>query len=221
MRKSTFTKALLTTAALSLCISGAMAAESDSADYQLTVPTYLRISKVTTPVAQEATVLFAESVAENLEPVGTITVPTMTGAFQVVSNEPTQVVYLYGSADCVGGPARTLNKVGDDYVLVFAKETAQKTAVEKAFIASPAAKDNKDAIAFKITNANGAKKLLGVDSQVSADWQTDHIEYVVGNGVTEFTYAVGGTGISGTFDAGDSQGTYKTTLTLTDTLATP
>mgnify|MGYP006916098142 CR=1 FL=1 len=213
MRKSTFTKALFTTIAMSFCMTSVFA-ESATVNYEITVPNYLTITSGGDPAAVEATVAFSNSNA------GTCTLQNsaLTGTFTVVSNDPNQKVYLFGSTTGAEQSKKALFQTGNAApILAFAKEggTATATQIEDAASSSPAVANNPDVIAFTITPTTTAT-VSGNNSNLTGTYQTDHITYNMGNGVGSFTYVIGGVNVDGTFDTGDTAGTYKATLTMTN-----
>ena len=213
MRKSTFTKALFTTIAMSFCMTSVFA-ESATVNYTVTVPNYLTITAGGDPAAVEATVSFSNSNT------GTCTLASsaLTGTFTVVSNDPNQKVYLFGSATGAELSKKALFQAGSAApILAFAKEggTATATQIEDAASSGPAVANNPDVIAFTIS-ATTTATVSGNNSNLTGTYQTDHITYNMGNGVGSFTYVIGGPNVDGTFDTGDTAGTYKATLTMTN-----
>ena len=213
MRKSTFTKALFTTIAMAFCVTSAFA-ESATVNYEVTVPNYLTITAGGDPAAVEATVSFSNSNT------GTCTLANsaLTGAFTVVSNDPNQKVYLFGTAIGAETSKKALFQTGNAApILAFAKEggTATATQIEDAASSSPAVANNPDVIAFTITPTTSVT-VSGNATNLTGTYQTDHITYNMGNGVGTFTYVIGGVNVSNTFDTGDTAGTYKATLTMTN-----
>ena len=215
MRKSTFTKALFTTIAMSFCVTSAMAVDaSDSVIYQITVPEYLTITAGGNPAPVNATVEFTNSNTGTC----TLTESALTGTFTVVSNDPNQTVYLFGSATGAQLSKKALFQTGSAApILAFAKEsgTATTTQIQNAASSAPQAANNPDAIAFTITPTTTVTK-SGNTTELTGTYETDHITYEMGNGVGSFTYVIGGANVANTFDTGDTYGTYKATLTLTN-----
>lgn len=214
MRKSTFTKALFTTIAMSFCMTSAMADTTATVNYTVTVPNYLTITAGGDPAAVEATVNFTNS----NEGTCTLANSALTGTFTVVSNDPNQKVYLFGSATGAELSKKALFQTGNAApILAFAKQggTATATQIENAASTNPAVANNPDVIAFTITPTTTAT-VSGNQSNLTGTYQTDHITYNMKNGVGSFTYVIGGENVAGTFDTGDTAGTYKATLTMTN-----
>ncbi len=214
MRKSTFTKALFTTIAMSFCMTSAMADTTATVNYTVTVPNYLTITAGGDPAAVNATVEFTNSNTGTC----TLAESALTGTFTVVSNDPNQKVYLFGTATGGQTSNKALFQTGEAApILAFAKEgsTATDTQIENAASSSPAVANNPNVIAFTITPTT-TKTVSGNTTNLTGTYQTDHITYNIGNGVGNFSYVIGGENVAGTFDTGDTAGTYKATLIMTN-----
>lgn len=215
MRKSTFTKALFTTMAMSLCL-GAMAAgdeqASDSVQYQLTLADYLKIDATTEN--QQSTVTFGPDYSS-------ITIDSpMTGTFSVISNAATKVIYLQGTNTVAGSPALfSLDEdPTDDLHIVFTKVggVAASGDVSNAASSSASKANNKDAIAFKIapTVTHAENSSSGITPAWDANKQ--QVAYTMKNGTGTYSYVISGAADTNTFSTHDSSGTYQATLTLTN-----
>lgn len=216
MRKSTFTKALFTTIAFSLCL-GAMAAgdeqASDSVQYQLTLADYLKIVKTTENPSSNVT--FGNNYS-------TITIDdAMTGGFSVISNAATKDIYLQGTCPVAGALplySRTSNPTTDLH-LVFTKVggVAEAGDVTNITGASVAPESNKDAISFKITPT--ITHAEDPETGITPTWNNTkkQVQYTMKNGTGSYQYVIGGSADANTFSTHDSSGTYQATLTLTST----
>ena len=216
MRKSTFTKALFTTVAMSLCL-GAMAVSdeqaNDSVQFDLTLAEYLKI--VATTEDQESTVTFGADYS-------TITIDdAMTGAFSVISNAASKVIYLQGTNTVASAPALYSNDGDptDDLHVVFTKVggVATSSDVANAASSSAAKASNKDAISFKITPT--VSHAENPSSGITPAWDNTkkQVAYTMKNGTGTYSYLISGSADTNTFSTHDSAGTYQATLTLTNT----
>ncbi len=222
MRKSTFTKGLFTTLALSLCMTGAMATVTDASlnatvQYTLGVDDYLKIT-TTTPTVNLTTAIDEDYSALSIESPG-------IARFQVISNATTRNIYLQGKTSVTGVYSTLFSQAGtaDDLYLIFTKDGAGTRAtaatVEAAKGATPAASATEDTIWFKVTVTAPTHDIYQENSGITAAWDSTatkgQVIYTMKNGTGTFQYSVGGA--AGAFSLHDTAGTYKAQLYMTNT----
>lgn len=220
------TKLLPIVVALAMTTSGVFAAvekgantvgesSNATAEYQLNLAEYLKITTTTTP--QPSTVSFADDYVS-------ATIDTaLAGGFTVISNKVSKDIYLQGSAITSGdGSANALYSPGSDpskLKLVFTNQSHQpaNTAVTNITGGSPVLASNPDAIAFAITATSTHDNFP--DDGITPSWDADkkQVKYTIKNGTSVFGYSISGTNEANTFDTHDTDGIYKATLTMTDT----
>ena len=216
------TKLLPIVVALAMTTSGVFAEEtgttnaiSSTAEYQLNLAEYLKITTTTTP--QPSTVSFADNYAS-------ATIDTaLAGGFTVISNKVSKDIYLQGTAVTSNGSANALYAKDSDpskLKLVFTNQSHKpaNTAVTNITGGSPVLASNPDAIAFAITVATPTHDNFS-DNGITPSWDADkqQVKYTIKNGTSVFGYSISGTNEAKTFDTHDTDGTYKATLTMTDT----
>ena len=225
MKITKIAKVLPIAFALTVCTAfadgGTDTSTNASAQYQLTLKDYIKIS-TTTPQLTSTT-----SFGTDYE---SITIDTsMTGAFNVISNAKTRKMYLTGAcpvtASTTGsstGSASPLYGADSDcknLKLVFTHTTdiPEADSITNITGGSPLVDQNPNAIAFAVssnyTHAHGPST-----TPISATWDAtnNRVEYVMKNGVLDLTYEVSGSNETNTFNTQDMSGTYQATLTLTD-----
>lgn len=214
--------------AFTLCASSAVFAEGEiqgvrdaSAVYQLTLPEYLKIT-ATSPGSTEAT--YDDGYT------GLTLGNALSGTFTVISNNPDKVIYLQGNAVTAGAaqgdPNTTSNALfmqasdPNALVLVFTNESRPPQGTAVSNITSKTATSvelNADAIAFTLAASDMENTLLETTATPTWDDTKKQVQYAIDNGTTNFTYTLGTTAYSNTFSLHDTMGTYKATLTMTDT----
>ena len=193
---------------------GADASASATNIYSLTLPEYLKITN--TKEAGTSTVDYGA----NYE---SATIDTaLSGQFTVISNKVTKDIYLQGTSVTSGGTANSLYSVAKDpskMYLVFTNEDHKpaNTSVTNITGGSATTAGNPDAVAFAIT-ASSSHDLFTTDGITPAwDDAKNQAKYTIKNGTSVFTFNVSGTNDTNTFSTHDTNGTYKATLTMTET----
>lgn len=229
-------KLLPITLALMLGMSGAYAAASDtdSAVYQVQVPAFLDIT-ATAPAA-------AATVTPNADYTN-ITVSTISGTFDVISNTDTKDIFFYGTCNTGSGavPALYSTTTGEggsavtDYKLIFTNSQigeVNNVPVEADDIAAvregsvdPTKSPNAIVLKLGISSLleegsyptkiieEGGANIVAVSAPV-ADGK--NIKYTIPNCKVKFTCSVGGSAMDSSFSTLDTNGMYQATLYLSD-----
>ena len=228
-------KLLPITLALMLGMSGAYAAASDkdSAVYQIQVPAFLDIT-ATAPAA-------AATVTPNADYTN-ITVSTISGTFDVISNTDTKDIFFYGT--CLAGddevPALYSTTTGEgvgavtDYKLIFTNSQigeinnvpvdADDIAAVREGSVDPTKSPNaivlKLGISSQLEEGSYPTKLDAQDNNtvaVSAPVADGkNIKYTIPNCKVKFTCSTGGAAMDSSFSTLDTNGLYQATLYLSD-----
>ena len=217
MKKSTFTKFL--PAVLAMCMATTVASAdpaSSTAEYNLTLDDYIKITTPTVPTTTKVT--YGENYSS-----ATID-GTMSGVFEVISNNREQILYLKGECPTSGGSTPALygaNAGCTELKLVFTKTDVPPASdsVTNITSGSPSIESNPDAIAFKMTISTTHKHTQEgneTGTKPTATWDTNKVKYSMKNGISTFTCNVTGANESGTFNTRDTDGTYQATLILTE-----
>lgn len=210
------TKLLPIALAFAMTTTGVFAAteatnSSQAAEYQLNLAEFFDIETVTTPTPSPVSYSgnYTQATIDN----------ALVGEFQVISNTNTKDVYLYGQCEA-GGAQKALYGSLEDLKLVFTNTTDEHSSTADAVAnitgGSPATMQNPNAIAFKLAiNTNHEEG--PTNALLSKDFTDQVIHYSVENGKATFTCTVSGAAETGTFSTRDTNGTYKATLTMSDT----
>ena len=216
-------KLLPITLALMLGMSGAYAAsDTDSALYEISVPEFFDI--IATKPAAAATVTPNEDYTA-------ITVSSISGTYDVISNTDTKDIYFYGT--CIAGddtvPALYSKQAqggGDEYRLIFTNSQIGEinnvpvlaTDIQKVREGSVDPTDSPNAIVLKLTI--GSELVAGSYPEgkaVSAPTvQGTNVKYSIPNCKVKFTCSTGGSAMDSSFSTLDTNGTYQATLYLSD-----
>lgn len=216
MKISKITKTLpLALLALAFCAPMAMAATAPSPSantvFQLELPEYLKITSEKGNITK--TVSYTENYAG-------ATLEAMTANFTVITNNPAKNVYLQATCLTSGAAANALFSPSEDPTALFvalSNESRKPTPAVVAKATSATKADTPDVILLGITPTLGHD--LGGASAVSASWDTEkgQVKYVIPNGTATLSYTSNTSIEANSFSTHDTMGTYKATLTMTET----
>jgi len=211
-----FTKFIPLALAMAL-VSPAFAAatETASSEMVITVPSFINITKSSSVEAASATF---DDTYENIT-LGT----AMNATFHVVTNVPTDHVYLTAEAYEDGGLVKCLGGTVDALKIVFTNRGTAGTgttgspsgAITNALAVSPVLATNADAIAFTLTPVITNDADSGMSAAPTGVLTSGVVNYTFTKaGNCDFQYTVGTTQVANTFDTHDTAGKYQATLTM-------
>lgn len=208
------TKLLPIALAFAMTTTGVFAAteatnSNSNAEYVLNLAEFFDIETAQTPTPSDVSFAgnYTQATIDN----------ALVGKFQVISNTKTKDVYLYGTCEA-GATQKALYGTLDDLKLVFTNQTNAATAeaVKAITDGGQVSYDSPNAIAFGLKinseHTEGPTKAL-----VSSVFENQNVHYVVENGKAVFTCTVSGSALDNSFSTMDTNGTYKATLTMSDT----
>ena len=220
-------KLLPITLALMLGMSGAYAAsDTDSALYEINVPEFFDV--IATKPAAAATVTPNANYTD-------ITVSSISGTYDVISNTDTKDIYFYGT--CLAGdeeaPALYSKQItgqggakSDEYRLIFTNSQIGEinnvpvlaTDIAKVREGSTKPEESPNAIALKLTISSALEaKSFPTGKAVSAPTvQGTNVKYSIPNCKVKFTCSTGGGAMDNSFSTLDTNGMYQATLYLSD-----
>ena len=215
MKISKITKALpLAVLALAFCAPAVMADDQTtnaSTVFQLELPKYLKITSEKANITK--TVTYDNDYAgANLE--------AMTAKFTVITNDPAQKVYLQATCIASGGTANALFSPTEDPAALFVALSNEGAAPEAATVAkatSATKSDTPNVILLGITPSYTHDNFGNAGVSPSWDNTNGQAAYVIKNGTATLSYLTGTKVESNSFSTHDTYGTYKATLTMTQT----
>ena len=208
-----FTKFIPLVLALALtCPAFAAASDSATSEQTITVSPFINITKKPGAV-ETATATFDDAYSN-------ITITPLSVTFNVITNDPTDKVYLTATAlensaqvKCLGGAADSLKIVFTNTSVATGSPTG---AIENALSISPVLATNKDAIAFTFTPTLTPSAESGMAAAPTPALASNVVTYSFSDaGSCDFAYTSGTTQVANTFDTHDTAGTYKATLSMT------
>ncbi len=211
-----FTKFIPVALALTLA-APAFAAASTSAvsEQQIDVPEFINITKKAGAV-ETASATFSDTYdAITLD-------AALSATFNVITNVPTDKVYLTATAKEDGGAVKSLGGAADasSLKIVFTNDDvtngSPSGAITNALGNSPVLATNADAIAFVLTPVVTNDADSGMTAAPTGALASNVVTYSFTKaGKCDFAYTMGTTAIANTFDTHDTAGTYKATLSMT------
>lgn len=211
-----FTKFIPVVCALALaCPAFAAATDSATSEQQITVPEFINITKKAGAV-EEAGATFSDAYdAITLD-------AAMNVVFNVITNVPTDKVYLTATAKEDGGAVKCLGGAADatSLKIVFTNDSvasgSPSGAITNALGNSPVLATNADAIAFNLTPVVTNDADSGMSAAPTGSLASNVVTYQFSKaGKCDFAYTMGTSAIANTFDTHDTAGTYKATLSMT------
>ena len=211
-----FTKFIPVVLALTLaCPAFAVATDSATSEQTITVGNFINITKRAGAV-ETATASFSDAYDE-------ITLSAaMNVIFDVITNVPTDHVYLTATAKEDGGSVKCLGGTADASALkiVFTNDSvtngSPSGAITNALGNSPTLATNADAIAFTLTPVVTNDADSGMTAAPTGALASNVVTYTFTKaGKCAFAYTMNTTAIENTFDTHDTAGTYKATLSMT------
>ena len=208
-----FTKFIPLVLALTLAVP-AFAAATDQAtsEQTITVPEFINITKKAGAV-ETAQASFSDTYdAITLDNALSVT-------FNVITNKPTDKVYLTATAKEDGGQVKCLGGEVNALKIVFTNDSvangSPSGAITNALGNSPTLATNADAIAFTLTPVVTNDPDSGMSAAPEGAIASNVVTYTFSKaGKCDFAYTSGTTAIGNTFDTHDTAGTYKATLTM-------
>lgn len=206
-------KTLLPVALMAMLISPVFAATSNNASSEMTLNLEQFVNITTSTAALSSATTFGDDY-------NTITLSTpLTAKFNVITNDPAQVVYLVAKTTTSDGEKDALFKSNDKIGIVFSNTASGQQPSESDVTnitggTTPTIANNKNAIAFWIAPTVTASTTYG-GSVTDTTVDQNSVQYTFANGVYDCSYVLDSNAISGTFSPHDSYGTYKATLTMT------
>ena len=214
-----FTKFIPLVCAIALATVPAFADPTDSATsaQQITVAPFINITKKAGAV-ETTTSSFNDTYTS-------ITLANaLSATFNVITNVPTDVVYLTATAKEDGGSVKCLGGAADasSLKIVFTNDSvadgSPSGAITNALGNSPVLATNADAIAFVLTPVVTADADSGMSVAPTGALASNVVTYTFTKaGKCDFAYTMGTSAIANTFDTHDTAGTYKATLSMTHT----
>jgi len=209
-----FTKFIPVAMAVALAVTPTFAADTDtvSSEFTLTNPAYFNITELPGAVKTAAGVI-AEDASTGVISLSYTTPMAVT--YRVVNNQKNHNVYVHANA--VG--ANTCEALGGANVsnlkLVFANTATKPTdaAILDAAASASTKANNANAIAFPfqlgaVTETEG--------SIADPTYASNILTYIAQPGTFEIPYTLGTAPSDNTFSSIDQEGTYKSTLIITD-----
>jgi len=182
-----------------LAMSNCRAAESASVEFAVTLPTYMEIKTLTSPVL----------IANITDETGDLYAP-LSSKFRVISNaSETKTLYLRAHTLTESGFEESLFDIGGRVYVAFGNMSNKPKSISLMNCklgANP--KESPGVVAYPITSILGAK----------SDYQRGlgKYEVYVENGVTDITVNIGTRVLKSSFAENDPKGFYQTTLLLTE-----
>ena len=170
-----------------------------STEFSVTVPQYMNIKPVTSPVLT----------ANITNRTGNLHMPLST-RFRVVTNaSQTKTLYLQANTTTEGGYETAMFERGGQVYVAFANMSKIPTSSALANCKyGSAPKDSPGVVAYPITYISGAQhKYIGSKSKY---------EVYVNNGTTDITVNIGSNVLRDTFAGNDPRGFYQAVLSLTE-----
>jgi len=210
-----FTKFIPLVCALALaCPAFADPSDSATSEQQITVDEFINITKKTGAV-ESADASFNDTYT-------TITLDNaLSVTFNVITNVPTDVVYLTATAKQNSAQTKCLGGTTDALKIVFTNDstpTGAPTGAISNCLDGPVLATNPDAIAFNLTPVITADSDSGMTVAPTANLSSNVVTYTFSKaGKCDFQYTMAQSAIPNTFDTHDTAGTYKATLSMTHT----
>jgi len=209
-----FTKFIPVALALTLaCPAFAAASDSATSEQQITVPTFINITKKAGAV--ESTSATFDDTYEHITLDDALTV-----TFNVITNVPTDKVYLTAYAKEASAQVKCLGGASADALkIVFTNDSVATGAPSGAIsncLGSPVLATNADAIAFELTPVITAIAESGMSAPPTGAIASNVVTYTFSKaGSCDFQYTSDTGAVANTFDTHDTAGTYKATLQMT------
>ena len=184
-----------------VCTISALASYAESArmDFNITLPGYVRIEPVTSPVL----------VANITDRTGNLYAP-MSSKFRVISNsKDTKTLYLQANTVTDGGYENAMFEQGGRVYIAFAnlaKIPKSQSLANCKLGGQP--KDSPGVVAYPVTSISGADSKFVVSK--------GKYEVYAGNGTTYVTVNVGSNVLKNSFASNDPKGFYQAVLSLTE-----
>jgi len=151
----------------------------------------------------------------------------LTANFKVITNSKKRTLTLTSPSTATNTPSAMYgydpaeNEIENFYlVFVHSGETVPETAVTSITSADPEAaliESSPNAFAFKVNSVvNHTYSDGGAGGTITGTWDTDHIKYVMDNGIATLGFTMEKQAMTDTFNTRDTSGTYTATLILTD-----
>jgi len=149
----------------------------------------------------------------------TLTLDAAMGAtFKVITNKPDDTVYLTATTPVSGTDTKALFGTKDAMTIAFANidRAPASAAALSAAAADTKTDESANAIAFAVTATATGDTATGADAEPTiADLADGNLKYTLKNGEYTFVYALAQQALG--FSTHDTYGTYKATLTLSQT----
>ena len=172
---------------------------SATVDLSITVPEYVKITPVTSPVL----------IANITDRTGNLHTP-LVSKFRVITNTAeTKTLYLKANVSTEGGYEDAMFEQGGRVYVAFAnlrKLPKSQSLANCKMGGSP--KDSPGIVAYPVTSIRGAES-----SYISSK---NKYEVYVGNGTTDISVNIGSNVLQSSFAANDPRGFYQTVLSLTE-----
>ena len=180
-------------------IAQAMESKQASVNFSISLPSYIQITSVTSPVL----------IVNITDDTGNLYAPIQS-RFKVISNSnKTQTLYLKANTVTQNGQESAMFDYGGRTYIAFAHIEKKPTSLSLANCQLGAArKDSPGVVAYPITSIIGAEHMYKRAIR--------GYEVLVGNGVTDIAVNVGSNVLINSFDKNDPRGFYQATLTLTE-----
>lgn len=211
-----FTKFIPLALALALTVP-AYADPSDSAvsNQEITLSSFINITKMADPV--ETTTSSYDDTYTTLTLAKNLNV-----GFHVITNVPTDVVYLKATAKEAGAQVKCLGGTAPALKIVFTNDSVASGspdgAIANALGAEATKAGNADAIAFALTSTVTNSTESGMSAAPTPSWESGVLKYTFSKaGVCDFVYNMAKTAEANTFSTHDTAGTYKAYITMSHT----
>lgn len=216
MKKLKFTKFLPLALALAmLCpMSFAATKSEETSPLELTLDYFINITKENESLT--GTAAFNDDYTQ----ITSIT-PQLVAGYQLITNtREDKVITVKAESQTKGGSTPSLYQNGGNLFIVLTNgdNIPEATSVTNITGGTASYENNANAIAFALTESATADKSAqsaAIDDPTYT-FSANQLKYTLKNGIYHFLYTVGTTSIDNTFSTHDTNGKYRTTITITD-----
>lgn len=219
MKKLKFTKFLPLAMALTLMCPAVLADVNNTQTSQLdlTLDYFINITK------ENESLVGTAAFNDDYTQITNIT-PQLVAGYQIITNtKDDKVITVKAESKTDGGNTPSLYQTGSNLFIVLTNEDNLPTATAVTNITGGSASyaNNANAIAFALTESATADKTdrSAATTDPVYTYTANQLKYTLKNGIYHFLYTVGTTSVENTFSTHDTNGKYKTTITITDASA--